>query len=392
VLSGEVYNLPPGAESVVKNEDHVQVGSVLAETKLVSMTGGIVRHIEGTREIDIITASVLLDQAQVKVESIGSREQHIIYTSDDQRFLLKAAPGTKVSNHAIIAELVDDRYRTTTGGLIRYAGIEVAKGSRKQGYEVTKGGTLLWIPEETHEINKDISLLIVEDGQYVEAGTEVVKDIFCQSSGVVEVIQKNDILREIIIKQGEYHLDVDPDAVKIEAGQLISPGTEVLPGVVVTELRQAEWIESTEGLGLLLRPVEEYIVTDEPAAPSQGSQGTEGGRQIELRSVQRLYFKDGERVKSVEGSYLLSTQLVLEMLGSEADGITHLSADIELQDDEVEEDCKRLQLVILESLSLRRDTENDPHSGTTHTKVMVKEGEHIPAGAVVARTEIQCKD
>ncbi|MFM7383462.1 MAG: DNA-directed RNA polymerase subunit beta'', partial [Microcystaceae cyanobacterium] len=99
-----------------------------------------------------------------------------------------------------------------------------------------------------------------------------------------------------------------------------------------------------------------------------------------------------ERVKSVEGSHLLSTQLVLEMLGDSNDGLApHLSADIELLEDE-DEECKRLQLVILESLVLRRDAENDPHSGTTHTKVMVKDGDKIPPGAVVARTEIQCKE
>ncbi len=390
VLSGEVYNLPPGAEPVVKNGDRVKVGSILAETRLISATGGVVRLEDGSREIEIITASVLLDQAQVKLESSGGREQYVIYTGDGQRFLLKTAPGSKVQNHAIVAELIDDRYRTTTGGMLRYAGVEVAKGGRKQGYEVTKGGTLLWIPEETHEINKDISLLIVEDGQYVEAGTEVVKDIFCQSSGIVEVIQKNDILREIIIKPGEYHLDVDPDKVKLEAGSLIQPGTEVLPGIIITELRQAEWIESTEGLGLLLRPVEEYKVFDEPAAPSQGSQNTDGNRQIELRSVQRLFHKDGDRVKSVEGSQLLSTQLVLEIAGGD-DSFAHLAADIELQDDE-EEDCQRLQLVILESLVLRRDQETDPHSGATLTRILVKDGDEIPHGAVVARTEIQCKE
>jgi len=391
VLSGEVYNLPPGAEAVVKNGDEVKRGSVMAETKVVSVNGGIVRLEDGSREIEIITASVLLDQAQVKLESGGGREQYVIYAADGKRFLLKTSPGTKVQNHAIIAELIDDRYRTNTGGMIRHAGVEIAKGSRKQGYEITKGGTLLWIPEETHEINKDISLLIVEDGQYVEAGTEVVKDIFCQSNGVVEVVQKNDILREIIIKPGEFHLDVDPDAVNVEAGQLVQPGTEVLPGVLVTELRQAEWIESTEGLGLLLRPVEEYPISDEPATLSQGSQNSQGGRQIELRSVQRLYYKDEERVKSVEGSQLLSTQLVLEFTGSENDSVTHLAADIELQDDE-ENDCKRLQLVILESLVLRRDVETDPHSGTTQTRVLVKDGQHIPAGEVLARTEIQCKE
>ncbi len=391
VLSGEVYNLPPGAEPLVANGAQVNIDTILAETKLTSVSGGVVRTEIGSREIEIITASVLLDKAEVRMETAGGREQYIIDTGKGQSFLLKATPGTKVQNHAIVAELIDDRYRTSTGGIIRYAGLEISKGSRKQGYEITQGGTLLWIPEETHEVNKDISLLIVEDGQYVEAGMEVVKDIFCQSSGVVEVIQKNDILREIVIKPGELHLDVDPDVVSIQSGELVSPGTEILPGVVVADLRQAEWIESTEGLGLLLRPVEEYQVFDEPATLSQGSINQEGGRQIELRSVQRIFYKDGERIKSVDSCHLLSTQLVLELFSEEQENLVHLAADIELQEDEAA-GCQRLQLVILESLVLRRETDNDPHGGNLQTRVLVSQGEQIPRGAVVARTEIQCKE
>ncbi|ACK69198.1 DNA-directed RNA polymerase, beta'' subunit [Gloeothece citriformis PCC 7424] len=391
VLSGDVYNLPPGAEPVVSNGDKVEVGTVLAETKLVSANGGVVRFDPSSREIDIVTASVLLDQATVKMESSAGRDQYVIYTADGQRFLLLATPGTKVQNHAVVAELIDDRYTTKTGGVIKYAGVEVAKGNRKIGYEVVQGGTILWIPEETHEVNKDISLLQVEDGQYVEAGEEVVKDIYCQSSGVVEVIQKNDILREIVIKPGILHLDLDPEEVKLENGQLLPAGTEVVPGIVTEDLRSCEWIESTEGLGLLLRPVEEFTVYDEPAAPSQGSINQEGGRSIELRSVQRLYFKDGERVKSVDGCQLLSTQLVLEIGTSESEGSTHLAADIELKADE-EEDTRRLQLVILETLVLRRETEIDPLGGSIQTRVLVTDGDEIQPGAVVARTEIQCKE
>lgn len=392
VLSGEVYNLPPGAEAVVENEDTVTEGTILAETQLVSVNGGVVRYQPESREIDIITASVLLDQAEVRKESSAGHEQYVIDTAAGQQFLLKATPDTKVQNHAIIAELIDDRYQTSTGGILRYGGLEVAKGSRKTGYEVVEGGTLLWVPEETHEVNKDISLLVVEDGAYVEAGTEVVKDIFCQSSGAIEVVQKNDILREIIIKPGEFHLDVDPEEVPFKNEDLIPPGTEVLPGVVTTDMRQAEWIESTEGMGLLLRPVEEYPVSNEPTVPSQGSINEEEvERHIELRSVQRLFHKDGERVKSVEGISLLSTQLLLEIETGSEQSAANLAADIELKNDE-DEDCQRLQLVILESLILRRDLDTDPHGGIINTSVLVTDGDQIAPGAVVAKTEIQCKE
>ncbi|MDF0555351.1 DNA-directed RNA polymerase subunit beta' [Kamptonema sp. UHCC 0994] len=392
ILSGSAYNLPPSAEPAVKNGDRIKSGGVLAQTKLVSEHGGLVR-IADQREIEIITASVLLDRAKVRVESAGGRDHYTIETIGDeenaagskvQRFSLLATPGSKVQNGEVVAELMDDTYRTATGGIIKYAGVEVHKrGKAKLGYEVVKGGTLLWVPEECHEVNKDISLLLVEDGQYVEAGAEVVKDIFCQTNGVVEVMQKNDILREIVIKPGELHL-IDGPVGTLAEGKIVNPGTEVIPGLIAQELRYAEYVETTEGPALLLRPVVEFPVPDRPSVPSQ----TAISESIALRAVQRLPYKDGERVKSVDGLELLRTQLVLE-IGNDA---PYLAADIELLPDEEEPGSMRLQLVILESLAIRRDAIADPTQGSTNTGLLVKDGDVIAPGAVVARTEILCKE
>jgi DNA-directed RNA polymerase subunit beta' len=394
VLSGEVYNLPPGAEPVVKNGDRVEANSILAETKLVTENGGVVRipqesETKSGREIEIITASVLLHQARVIAESQQGREHYLIETQNNQRFSLIATPGTKVTNGQVVAELIDNRYHTQTGGILKYSGVEVSKkGKAKLGYEVVQGGTLLWIPEEAHEVNKDISLLLVEDGQFVEAGTEVVKDIFCQSNGVVEVTQKNDILREVVIKPGELHLADNPEAVMSKHETIVSPGQEVMPGLVSEELRYVEYVETPEGPALLLRPVTEFQVPDEPSVPSQESTSEEDGRSIRLRAVQRIPYKDGERVKSVEGLELLRTQLVLDI---DKDA-PQLAADIELIPDETDPDTLRLQLVILESLVIRRDVAADQTQGSTNTRLLVKDGDQITPGAVVARTEIQCKE
>jgi DNA-directed RNA polymerase subunit beta' len=391
VLSGEVYNLPTAAEPVVKNGDRVDIGSVMAETKLMTANGGVVR-LRSEREIDIITASVLLDRAEVRGESTAGKEHYTIHTTDNRRFSLLAAPGTKVQNHAAVAELIDDRYRTSTGGMLKYVGVEVQRTRKvKQGYEVVKGGTLLWIPEECHEVNKDISLLNVEDGQFVEAGTEVVKDIFCQTSGIVEAIQKNDILREIAIKPGELH-HIDIEGEPPTEGVLVYPGAETIPGLPpVDELKYVEYVETPEGPAYLVRPVIEYRVPDEPTVPSQASINEAGGTKIQLRAVQRLPYKDGERLKSVEGVELLRTQLVLEMDMEAID--SQLAADIELvPDPDGDPDINRLQLVILESLVVRKDSAADPLGGNTQTQVLVTDGMQISAGAVVARTEIQCKE
>ncbi len=417
ILSGEVYNLPPGAELVVNNGDGIETNGVLAETKLTTLHGGIVRLPEAqvgksTREIEIITASVVLDQATVTVQSSQGRNNYLISTAHNQVFNLRATPGTKVQNGQVVAELIDDRYRTSTGGLLKYAGVEVQKkGKAKLGYEVVQGGTLLWIREETHEVNKDISLLLVEDGQYVEAGTEVVKDIFCQNSGVVEVTQKNDILREVVIKPGELLMVDDPEAVIGRDNTFVQPGEELL-GQVVSELRYIQYIESPEGPALLSRPVDEFAVPNNPDVPSTTSVSQQTGRSIELRAVQRLPYKDSERVKSVEGVELLRTQLVLEIEteGDADHNASPLAADIELLSDgesvggngfrsaelmnpEGEgSETSRLQLVILESLVVRRDITADATQGSTITSLEVEALQTIAPGAVVARTQILCKE
>ncbi|WP_416212034.1 DNA-directed RNA polymerase subunit beta'' [Nostoc sp. ChiVER01] len=399
ILSGEVYNLPPGAELVVKNGDAIASNGVLAETKLTSLHGGVVRLPEATpgkstREIEIITASVVLDQATVTVQSSQGRNNYLVSTGNNQVFNLRATPGTKVQNGQVVAELIDDRYRTTTGGFLKFAGVEVQKkGKAKLGYEVVQGGTLLWIPEESHEVNKDISLLLVEDGQFVEAGTEVVKDIFCQNSGVIEVTQKNDILREVVVKPGELLMVDDPESVIGRDNTFIQPGEE-FQGNVATELRYIQYVETPEGPALLSRPVVEFAVPDNPDVPSTTSVSQQTGRSIQLRAVQRLPYKDSERVKSVEGVELLRTQLVLEIEqeGEQDHNASPLAADIELVEDTEDPEVQRLQLVILESLVIRRDITADATQGSTQTTLEVQDGLTIAPGSVVARTQILCKE
>ncbi|ESA37203.1 dna-directed rna polymerase subunit beta [Leptolyngbya sp. Heron Island J] len=393
VLSGEVYNLPPGAEPTVKNGDMIGSSGILAETKIVTERGGVVRlpdrsDSKGSREVEIITASVMLDTTEVSVESGQGREHYFLQTDKGVRYSLIATPGAKVTGGQVIAELVDDTYHTQSGGIIKFSGVEIAKKSKgKQGYEVTKGGTVLWIPEEAHEVNKDISLLMVEDGQYIEAGTEVVKDIFCQISGVVEVTQKNDILREIVIKPGDIHMVDSPDAASGKDGVLVNAGEEVIPGVTAEAVRFVEYVETPEGAALLLRPVQEFEVPDYPEVPSQYSVSDSDDNAIGIAAIQRIFFKDGERVKSVDGVELLRTQLVLNV-----DEPSQLTADIELLSDQADPEIQRLQLVILETLVIRRDIAADQTQGSTQTRLLVEEGQEIEPGAVVARTEIQSKE
>ena len=145
----------------------------------------------------------------------------------------------------------------------------------------------------------------------------------------------------------------------------MNPGDELLPGLSLDTLRYLECVETPEGFAILLRPVVEFEVPDQPTVPSQESINEEG-RSIQLKALQRLQFKDGEHVKSVVGIDLLKTQLVLN-IDTEA---PQIAADIEVVPDEADPETYRLQLVILESLVIRRDISADQTQGSTADKAV----------------------
>ncbi len=394
VLAGDVYNLPPNAKPVVSGNVSVNKGQVLAEASQASEFGGEVRlrdSIGDSREVQIVTTSMTLKDFKLLEESTHSGEIWHLEAQDDTRYRLNTIPGSKIGNNEVIAELADDRFKTQTGGLVKYApGLTIKKArSAKNGYEVSKGGTLLWIPQETHEINKDISLLMIKDRQWIEAGTEVVKDIFSHTSGIVTVTQKNDILREIIVRSGTFKLCKESKAIdRFEGeGQIVNPGETIAKGIKTDSMVLVQSVEAPEGKGLLLRPVEEYTIPDQAQLPELDHVKQPKGPSLGIKASQRLAYKDGELIKSVEGVELLKTQLMLETF----DTTPQMTVDVEVIKDSNSKSINRLKLVILESILVRRDTTSDSSHGSTHTELQIENAQIVLAGDVIATTQILCK-
>lgn len=402
VLSGDVYNLPPNAEPVVEAKCAVQASNVLAESRLRSEYGGDVRLRDATgdsREVQIVTAKLTIKDLKLVQESSHAGELWNLESDDGLIYRLNINPGSKIGNGEVIAELSDERFKTQSGGLVKFSpGLSIKKArSTKHGFELSHGGTLLWIPQETHEINKDISLLMVKNYQEIEAGTEVVKDIFSQISGIVTVIQKNDILREITIRNGKiYYCEVNKPSHQealerfSEEGMIVNPGEVLIEGELTAE--NICYVESvlhpSEGSSfLLLRPVEEFVIPDDAYVPATTSVKQARGPSMTLKAQQRLMFRDGELVKSVEPVELLRTQVILET----ADTTPQMTVDVEVAPGRSKKN-QRLSMVILESLLVRRDTLSDATHGSTHTELKIEDGKRIKPGQVIATTKILCKE
>ena len=102
---------------------------------------------------------------------------------------------------------------------------------------------------------------MVQHGQFVEAGTEIIKNIFANNSGILEVIiEKDGIIREIIIKpgtiiQGNYILIEQCIKILDKNRGFLRPGETILNEFITDKLVYWEYMIIQDEYFILIRPV-----------------------------------------------------------------------------------------------------------------------------------------
>ena len=410
IIGGDVYNLPGGSKVLVKDKQAVKSGDKLAETLLISEHSGEVRYAEDLevetiksgknkinkivkgKEITIVIASLAPKNATFEQTK---KEQLWTVKKSGEKYIVKAPVDTTVENGMIIAELVDDECAVSSSGEIRYIDLEV-----DENQIVTKPGNIVFVPEEVHQINKDATLKMVENGTFVSAGTEVVKDVYCHIDGIVEFKEFNEVIHEVTIRPGEVHTLSSISELKVEEGSVVEAGTAIAKGIkaketsIVTlmemdfddldiddldeEIDTASLEEETledKPVQILIRPVQPMYI--EPKEVSIKFDTTD--ELINIVPVTQLQYKDGARVRNLDGATLTRTSLVLQMQGY----LSHLKGLVEL-------DSKgALKIVVLETLIVRREQEgNSKMNSSLQTSLLVENGQVIDAKTPVAKTEV----
>ncbi|RAI15734.1 MAG: DNA-directed RNA polymerase subunit beta'' [Candidatus Melainabacteria bacterium] len=411
VLGGDVYNLLGGSKVLVKDKQKVTKGEKIAETLTISEHGGEVRASEDLvveevefdgkkikkivsgKEIIIVIASLTAANAtfeQTKKEQIWTVKK------TGERYVVKAPIDTTVENGMILAELIDDQCMVESSGEIRYVDVET-----DDNQIITKGGKVVFIPEEIHQINKDASLRMVDSGTFVTAGTEIVKDLYSHIDGIVEIKECNDIIHEVTVRPGEIHTLSSINELKVEEGVILEKGTVIADGIkakvpsIVTIMESdmndldiddlEEDLDSVmseeddnianQPVQILVRPIK--VIEVEPKEVSIKFDKTDD--LIDIVPVTQLQYKDGARVRNLDGAVLTRTSLVLQMQGY----LSHLKGMVEL------DSKNNLRVVVLETLIVRREQEgNIKGTSSMQTELLVKQGQVIKPKTPVAKTQV----
>nr|YP_009313909.1 RNA polymerase beta-subunit [Hommersandiophycus borowitzkae]SCW22163.1 RNA polymerase beta-subunit [Hommersandiophycus borowitzkae] len=396
ILSGKTYRVPDHAKLLISAGQTIDEETVLASIEITSKYNGKIELLcndqdlgLSSQEIKVVLDSKLLPNSRVYFDRDLSNSSYILELSNYDKFLLYIQPNDILQDGQIIGELISDTYITQTGGIVKYLDLPVTKSKAnnshlKEKYDILGSGYILWISEETHEINKDISLLFVHDSDFIEAGTEIIKNIFAQNSGIVEIIEKDGIVLEVVIKPGDIYMITENSINTSKTRGFLRPGEVVVEGITTNKLVYWESIHSNSNNYLLIRPVIVYSVPQKTYILDSTTQQSD---HLKLEVIQKTAFKDGDRVKSVQGVNLIKTYLSIMI--DNTDNL--LDCNVKFEDDTHDKNIFYLRFIIAETLFLRNDKLYKSEDLDCHTTLLVKDSEEVQKHSVIARTNIISK-
>ena len=117
--------------------------------------------------------------------------------------------------------------------------------------------SLIWMLEETYQLNCDKNLLLIEDGNFISKNFEIVPGIVSKTAGVVIVSDKNKIIQEVTIKTGSVYEGKQFNHFK---NKVFYPGEIILNSVKVMQPSLCQCLIGKRNSRLVIRPLEIYEV------------------------------------------------------------------------------------------------------------------------------------
>jgi len=333
ILFGELYNSPRNSFINFYPDYKLNRHSFIFRTKVINHYSGFVEFINKKqnlyqRLIRIINNKYSLESANLKefTNTLGSKN-YLLNFHNQKYFLNIRAKNSKlylqITRNKQIGILLTNQFLTLTGGILYYDHRNFFKCNNvnnnisylNQNKLTTKykslvrHRTIIWLGEETHRVNCEPNILLVEHGDFISETFELIPGLFSKTSGIVITRQKNNLIQTISIKSG---LVYEGKKFKSISKKLYFPGEIILSNISVQQLSFCENRVVKNIEQLLVRPIEIYELphSDIRNINLYKNANKDANIQLALNSV--YLYKSNQRIKGTKNLNLISSLLVFK--------------------------------------------------------------------------------
>ena len=385
ILYGKPFLLPSNSNLLIKVGQNFKPHQKIGSQNLTNRFPGIVKIKDSDqgKEIKVLVNSMSLENASLLNLPDKIKILKIQTSEGSKLFQLCIKEGVNLKQGQKIAYLVDDTYKTKTGGILYYSTDNFNSKKRKKQRTVFNG-CLYWVPEETHSLPTTSKKIVqLKNGEFVEKNTYLFTNTYSQIEGIAHI---NNDESELVIKPGElYRFEKDQLKDSDYTNRFVQPGELIFKKqhFVIQNLSFLEFVTFNDLDYIILRPVIKYYVPQDKGFfmkhkffPANTTRG------LALQTVKRIFYKDGERVKTNKGGVvLLQTFLVLEIKAKYASLQAELNCIGETQ--------QKLKISLFETIkSTHTSSKNLNVEEKSTFKTLVYDNQYVPKNTIVGNLEL----
>ena len=397
ILSGQVYQAPMSSFLNFYTDHKINKNSYIFRTKIINHYAGFIKLINNKknlfqRDIQIINNSYYLLDAEIRKLSFSINNKNHLLTIKDLNYVAnlttknsKTFLTTKKNNY--FGTLFTNKFKTLTGGT-GYYDQKVLENANNFKHTISyllpyqyhleqclglkstilneknkiwypypikinqfnlkptlkkkiSHRSLIWMSEETYQLNCDKSILLAEHGNFISKNFEIVPNILSKTGGIIHVSHTNNIISEILIKSG---LVYQGKGFENFDKKVFYPGEIILNTIKILQPSLCERLIGKSTDQLLIRPLEIYEI---PRVKSlRNTFGKDSGIQFIFTGQNKINYlcKSTQKVKSAKSINIISNILKLKPKHYSKNNLT-----IQLSNNQIKQ---KVTFLVSEKLSL----------------------------------------
>jgi DNA-directed RNA polymerase subunit beta' len=315
LLIGKLFNVERNSYLNFNNQNKILKNAFISRTKLINQRAGRIKILKNNYDlnnpiIQIIDKSIKLNISAFKLFLNPLRENLYLFKVKNKLFLLDyiikdKANYLKINPQKKFAEVFTNNYTTITGGIPYF----ISSNYRTIKSSLIKTG-LLWLSEETHLITRDSSNALVENGEFVFENRELIKGIFSNTSGIINILETNNIISKILIKSGYLS---DKKSSQAFNSIILYPGEIILNNLKISQLSLSENTDINLELKTFIRPLLIYQISKVKPFSRFLKNNSSIKNLFKFKLTKFPLFINKEKVNDIKGIKLFKENLELKL-------------------------------------------------------------------------------
>ena len=277
ILSGQFYNSPYNSFLNFYPDYKLNPHSYIFRTKLINHYSGFVQFLKNKKSLYQSLIKITNNKYSLLKSKLEKLESNIefknyLLTLENSKYLVKIQKKgiqnfLQMTRNKKFGTLVTNSFLTLTGGIIYYNYRNLFKENKKNKIisycykakhrhnSLISHRSFIWLGEEIHRVNCEPNILLVEQGDFISKGFELIPGLFSKTSGLVSLSQKNNLIKTISIKSGSVY---EGKNFKDKAKKIYYPGEILFSNITVKNISFCEHIVGKNIDQLLVRPISIY--------------------------------------------------------------------------------------------------------------------------------------